>query len=91
MYTLESFLPEHEARAERAYLEGYRTEYARLSEPGQAADRERLLYWSELAHRAGKAARETELGRVPTHSSSGIIAGRGWSMDVLRQELGGQP
>ena len=58
MYTIDEYLTELEARAERTYREAYCAEYLRLYEPGHSTDRERLMYWSELAHRAGKAARE---------------------------------
>ena len=61
MYTLDTYLTPAEARAERAYLEAYRAAYARLYEPEWAGDRERLVYWSELAHAAGRSARERVL------------------------------
>lgn len=89
MVMLGSYLPEREARAERAYLESYRTEYTRLYEPGRVA-RERLLYWSGLAHRSGKAAREAELRRVTTCPSIRITANASPGNDAPRQGLGGQ-
>ena len=61
MYTIHEYLTEAEARAERAYSQAYYEEYMRLYKPGYSGDRERLVYWSELAHRAGRAARERVL------------------------------
>ena len=64
MYTLDSYLPEHEARAERAFRHAYCAEYTRLYKPCYSEDRERLVYWGELAHRAGKLARERVLSEA---------------------------
>ena len=64
MYTLDSYLPEHEARAERAFRHAYCAEYTRLYRPGYSEDQERLVYWSELALRAGKTARERVLAEA---------------------------
>ena len=50
-----------EALAQRAYLEAYRQAYTRGYEPGHSQDRERLLYWSALAHASGCTARERVL------------------------------
>ena len=61
MYTLDTYLTPAEARAERAYLEAYRAEYERLYKAEWAGDRERLVYWSEVAHRVGRSARERVL------------------------------
>ena len=75
MYTLDSYLPEHEARAERAYRQAYCVEYLRLHEPKHASNRERLLYWSDLAHRAGKAARDKVLEDAQSGSGDADRAG----------------
>ncbi len=64
MYTLDSYLPEQEARAEQAFRLAYCSEYTRLHEPGYSWDQERLAYWSELALRAGKLARERVLSEA---------------------------
>ena len=61
MYTIYEYLTEPEARAERAYRQAYYDEYMRLYKRGHSEDQERLVYWSELAHRAGNAARERVL------------------------------
>ena len=61
MYTLDTYLTPAEARVERAYLQAYRGAYARLYEPKWTGDREHLLYWSQLAHAAGRSARERVL------------------------------
>ena len=61
MYSIYEYLSEAEAGAERAYRQAYHAEYMRVYEPGHGEDRERLVYWSELAHQAGKAARERVL------------------------------
>ncbi len=61
MYTLDEYLTDEEADAARAYLSAYCAEYDRVWQAGCAGDRERLMYWSELAHQAGKAARERSL------------------------------
>ncbi len=66
MHTIDEYLSDVEASAERAYRQAYYSEYMRLYEPGRSGDRERLVYWSELAHRAGKAAREKVLNGMPT-------------------------
>ncbi len=54
MYSLDEYLTDAEADAVRAYLSAYRAEYERLREAGHAGIHERLVYWSELAHQAGK-------------------------------------
>ena len=64
MYTLDSYLHEQEARAEQAFRLAYCSEYTRLHEPGYSWDQERLVYWSELALRAGKLARERVLSEA---------------------------
>jgi hypothetical protein len=61
MDTLDGYLSEAEAGAERAYRRAYHAEYARLWEPDRSGDRERLPFWSELAHRVGKSARALAL------------------------------
>ena len=61
METVYEYLTPVEAQAQRAYLDAYRAAYARVYEPGHSQDRERLLYWSALAHGAGRAARERVL------------------------------
>lgn len=61
MEPLSTYLSELEARAEEAYSQVYWNEYMRLYEPRYKSDREHLVYWSELAHRAAKAARERVL------------------------------
>lgn len=67
MDTLDGYLTEAEADAERAYRRAYHAEYTRLWEPNRSGDRERLLFWSELAHWAGKSARALALAAaVPT-------------------------
>ena len=58
METISAFVTEQEATAERVYREVYATEYMRVYEPRLGTDREHQLFWSELAHRAAKAARE---------------------------------
>ena len=89
MYTLNSYLPEHEARAERTYRQAYCAEYLRLHDPQHASNRERLLYWSELAHRAGKAARERVLNGMSTSPTTEAAALPVSTTDQLRLELGG--
>lgn len=65
MESLAMYLTEAEARAVCAYREAYSAEYMRLYEPRHAGDHERLLFWSELAHRAGKSAQEKALLAQP--------------------------
>ena len=64
MYTLDKYLPEHEAAAERVYIQAYYEAYTRVYEPGHSDDRERLIYWSELANWAGSRARERALAQT---------------------------
>ncbi len=61
MDTLDRYLTESEAGGERAYRRAYHAEYTRLWEPNRSGDRERLLFWSELAHQVGKSARALAL------------------------------
>lgn len=61
MNTIYEYLSEPEARAEAAYRRAYCTEYTRVYEPGCSQDRERLLYWSALAHSVARAARDRVL------------------------------
>ena len=62
MYSIYEYLSDREAEAEQAFRQAYSAEYIRLYDPGHARDREHLVYWTELACRAGKAARERVLG-----------------------------
>ncbi len=61
MDTLDGYLTESEAGAEHAYRRAYHAEYTRLWEPNRSGDRERPLFWSELAHQVGKSARALAL------------------------------
>lgn len=61
MDTIDIYLTEVEARAEHAYRQSYYTEYMRVFEPGHPDDRDRLAFWSQLAHFAAKAARDRVL------------------------------
>ena len=63
MYALDEYLTETESAAERAYFAAYRREYERNYDPKYAGDREKLIYWSALAHSAGKTARERVLAQ----------------------------
>lgn len=66
MFTINEYLTETEARAEQAYREAYRAEYERVYEGRHAADRTHLVYWSDLAHRVGRAARNGILRTAAT-------------------------
>lgn len=70
MYTIYTYLSDAEARAEHRYRQVYYTEYMRVYETGRSTDRERLLLWSELAHRAGKSARDRILANEAVASVS---------------------
>ena len=61
METVYEYLTAVEAEGQRAFLQAYREEYTRLYKPGYSEDGERLVYWSELAHRAGCIARNRVL------------------------------
>ena len=61
MSTLDTFLSDSEIKAEQEYRQVYYTEYMRVYEPARADDREKLLFWSDLAHRAAKSARDRML------------------------------
>ena len=66
MYPIDEYLTELEATGIRAYRQAYHAEYMRLHKPERAGEREYLVYWSELAHRAGNTARERVLAATPT-------------------------
>ncbi len=68
METVYEYLTPVEAQAQRAYLEAYRAAYTRVYELGHSQDRERLLYWSALAHSSGCTARERVLSAYETAS-----------------------
>lgn len=61
METLNLYLAEHEVRAEQAYRTAYYNEYMRVFEASRSENREQLVFWSELAHRAAKIARDKVL------------------------------
>ena len=61
MYGISSYLTEAEGRAEQEYRRAYYDEYMRLYDPAHSTRPERVVYWSELAHRAGKSARDRSL------------------------------
>ena len=61
METVYEYLTVVEAEGQRAFLKAYREEYTRPYKPGYSEDRKRLVYWSELAHRAGCIARNRAL------------------------------
>jgi hypothetical protein len=74
MQTLNVFFSEAEARAELAYRAVYYAEYMRVYEPGRADDRVRLLFWSDLAHRAAASARDRTLAEAAPAEDEPIAA-----------------
>ena len=58
MTTLAAYLTDEELEAERAYRTAYDEEYLRNYQPSQAAEAGRIRYWSDLAHRVARTARE---------------------------------
>lgn len=58
METLAAYLTDEELDAEQAYRTAYDEEYLRMYQPSQAAEPGRIRYWSELAHRVARSARE---------------------------------
>ena len=58
MESLAAYFTDEELQAERAYRTAYDEEYLRVYQPSQAAEAGRLQYWSELAHRVARGARE---------------------------------
>lgn len=61
METIGEYLTDVEVLAEHVYRQAYYDEYMRVYEPGHIADREHLVFWSELAHRTAKTARDNVL------------------------------
>lgn len=58
MEAIRAYMTEPEARAEDVYREVYYAEYMRVYEPKRSTDRERQVFWSDLAHRAARSARD---------------------------------
>ena len=87
--TIYDYLAPKEAEACRAYLGVYSAEYERLRDR-ETEELEVLRYWSELAHSAGKAARDRVMERMPTSPTTGMATSPVSTADQLRLELGGQ-
>ncbi|MDQ3856770.1 MAG: hypothetical protein M3281_10310 [Chloroflexota bacterium] len=69
MDTIDSYLTEAEAEAEHAYRRAYSAEYLRLYDPLLSGDRQYVVYWSALAHAAGKLARARARGAATAGSA----------------------
>ncbi|MDQ3327461.1 MAG: hypothetical protein M3506_02915 [Chloroflexota bacterium] len=83
MDMLDGYLTEAEAAAERAYRRAYHAEHTRLWEPNRSGDRERLLFWNELAHQVGKSARALALAAALPAAEQGTPWGDASSTDGL--------